>query len=113
MWVMLLWALTLPGHELAVYSWLVKGSMAAVAPGLKITPAGEDTGSVKQAAVQVFVYANTSSSVVLSPLQAIRASLLLVAFSPPSVDLPIYAADVAGAELIAQLFPITIQPNAP
>jgi hypothetical protein len=74
MWVMLLWALTLPGHELAVYSWLVKGSMAEVAPGLGTAPAGEDTGSVKQAAVQVFVYANTSPSVVLSPLQAIRAS---------------------------------------
>ncbi|MHC2991992.1 hypothetical protein OB13_10475 [Pontibacter sp. HJ8] len=113
MWVMLLWALTLPGHELAVYSLLVKGSIAEVAAGLGIAPAGEDTGSVKKPAVQVFEDAKASSSVVLSPLQTIRASLLRLAFLPPSVDFPICASEAIGGERIAQLFLISLLPNAP
>ncbi len=113
MWVMLLWALTLPGHELAVYSFLVKGSAAEVASSLKSVSGEQDDFSVKQQAVQVFLDANTASSIVLSPLQLFRCVFQLFAFAPPTDDLPVYTPHAAGAELITQLFPITIQPNAP
>ena len=113
MWVMLLWALTLPGHELAVYSFLVKGSVAEVATSLKSVAGEQDDFSVKQQAVQVFLDANTASAIVLSPQQLIRCIFLLFAFAPPTEHVPAYTPHAAGAELIAQLFPITIQPNAP
>lgn len=113
MWVMLLWALTLPGHELAVYSFLVKGSVSEVVSRLKSVAGEQDDFSVKQQAVQVFLHANTASAIVLSPQQLIRSVFQLFAFAPPTDDLSTYAPNTASAELLAQLFPITIQPNAP
>lgn len=113
MWVMLLWALTLPGHELAVYSFLMKGSVAEVAASLKSVSGEQDDFLVKQQSVQVFLDANTASTIVLSPQQVIRCVLQLFAFAPPTEDQPYCTAHAAGAELISRLFPITIQPNAP
>ncbi|MDX5422680.1 MAG: hypothetical protein LPK14_10535 [Hymenobacteraceae bacterium] len=114
MWVMLLWALTLPGHELAVYSFLVKGSVAEVAP--RLFPATPDAGgatSIKQQAVQAFPDANTVAPLVLSPLLATRCLLQFFAFASLTDDLPVYSFQPGGAELLTQLFPVTIQPNAP
>lgn len=113
MGVMLLWALTLPGHELAVYSFLVTGSVSDIAPSLLRSTGEQDSASVKQQVVQVFLDANTASPVTLSPLQAFRCVWQLFAFAPPTDDVPSYASDAAGAERIAQIFPIAIQPNGP
>jgi hypothetical protein len=113
MWVMLLWALTLPGHELAVYSFLVKGSVAEVASSLASVAGEQDGFAVKQQAVQVFLDANTAPTIMLSPQQLIRCVFQLFACAPPIQAIPAYGGQAAGAELVARLFPITIQPNAP
>ncbi|EJF10892.1 MULTISPECIES: hypothetical protein [Pontibacter] len=113
MWVMLLWAVTLPGHELAVYSYLVKGSAAEVAQSLRSATSEQDDFSVKQQTVQVFLDANTASVIVLSPQQFIKCVFQALTFATAIDDRPSYSPHAAGAELITQLFPITIQPNAP
>ena len=113
MWVMLLWALTLPGHELAVYSFLVKGSVSEVASSLQSVAGEQDDFAVKQQAVQVFLDANTAPAIVLSPQQLFRCVFQLFAFAPPIDDIPVYAPHTAVAKLITQLFPVIIQPNAP
>ncbi|MBF8964436.1 hypothetical protein I0P70_14375 [Pontibacter sp. FD36] len=113
MWVMLLWAVTLPGHELAVYSYLVKGSADEVAQSLRSATSEQDDFSVKQQTVQVFLDANTASVIVLSPQQLIKCVFQTLTFAPAIDDTPSYSPHAAGAELITQLFPITIQPNAP
>ncbi|WP_299984208.1 hypothetical protein [uncultured Pontibacter sp.] len=113
MWVMLLWAVTLPGHELAVYSYLVKGSADEVAQSLRSATSEQDDFSVKQQTVQVFLDANTASVIVLSPQQLIKCVFQALTFAPAIDDIPSYSPHAAGAELITQLFPITIQPNAP
>jgi hypothetical protein len=113
MWVMLLWALTLPGHELAVYSFLVNGSVAEVAPRLASIPDGEQAASVKHQEVHVFVDANTAPSIVLVSLQAVKHLPQRFVFVPVADDPSHYTLSGTGAKLLARLLSVDILPNAP
>lgn len=112
MWVMLLWALTLPGQEVEVYRFLMKGPVAtSVADTAQMH---KSTSSVKAEGVQAFLDANTSSSLHLAPQQVINCLLQVFTFAPPSDDsLSTYAANYAWVVQLAQIFPISILPNAP
>ena len=113
MWVMLLWAITLPGHELAVYSFLVNGSVAEVAPRLAAIPDGEEAASVKHQAVQVFADARKVPSIVLVFKQAFKYLPQQFAFIPLADDLSDHTLSDTGAKLLARLLQIDILPNAP
>jgi len=113
MGVMLLWALTLPGHELAVYSFLMKGSVAEVAHRLAAIPDGAEAASVKHQEVHVFGDANTVPSLVLLSLQAVKHLPQQFAFVPAVDDPSGYTFSATGAKLLARLLSVDILPNAP
>jgi hypothetical protein len=111
MWVMLLWALTLPGHEVAVYSFMVKGSVAEATSVLEMVTSKEAASAVKQ---QVFQDAKTASCIVLLQQRATRFFLPSFAGAPPADEgLPAYAVNPSGSGIAAHFFPVTILPNAP
>lgn len=110
-WVMLLWAVTLPGHELAVYGFLVKGLATEVAPVLRLAEQKEP--AVKQQLPQVFVDAHISSTFVLNPQQAFRHSFLLFKFVPPVVNQPACRPQFLVAVLLGKILPASLQSNAP
>lgn len=110
--VMLLWALTLPGQEVAVYSFLFHGTTSGAA--LQVTAAPDGEGTVQEQAVQAFEDAKVPSPPVLHlPLLLNHPLLLLVFAAPADEPVPAFAAGAAGIKRLAQLFPATIQPNAP
>ncbi|WP_018476520.1 hypothetical protein [Pontibacter roseus] len=113
MWVMLLWALTLPGHELAVYSFLVKGTASEVASSLR-TPTGSQEGeAVKQQTVQAFLDAKVRHANKLVPQQAIRSALQLLGLSAPTAGIASHVLPTGEVAAIAQLLSGSILPNAP
>ncbi|QCR24722.1 RNA methyltransferase [Pontibacter sp. SGAir0037] len=106
--VTLLWALMLNGQEVVAYSSPAKGSPQKEASKLATAPA-EKKAVVKQKvsleATTSFVALNLHQAVLPTPLPP---------FAPVKDEaLPAYSARAPGAGFIAQLFPITIQPNAP
>ncbi|MCC9169086.1 hypothetical protein [Pontibacter harenae] len=113
-WVMLLWALTLPGHEVEVYRLLLQGSPSTAMLKLLPKSGGKDKIAVQQQSVQAFLDAEVPSSLVLDLRQLERHPLLLLAFAAscdePSLD---YATTYSGIKLSERLFPVSIQPNAP
>ena len=110
--VMLLWALTLPGQEVAVYSFLFHGTASGLT--LPSAAAGEGQAAVQEQAVQAFQDARVSSCLVLDLVQPLKHPLLLLAFAAPSNEpIPAFAAGSAGVRLLAQLLPAALQPNAP
>ena len=111
--VMLLWALTLPGQEVAVYSLLFHGTASGLA-FQPATSAGEGQAAVQEQAVQAFQDARVSSCPEIGLAQPIKQPLLLLAFAAPTNEpIPAFATGAAGVRLLAQLLPATLQPNAP
>lgn len=110
--VMLLWALTLPGQEVAVYSFLFHGTTSGATLPLAAAD-GEGTAAVQEQAVQAFEDAKVPSPPVLHLPQLLKHPLLLVFAAPADEPVPAFAAGAAGIKLLAQLLPATLQPNAP
>ncbi|MFD2246568.1 hypothetical protein [Pontibacter ruber] len=114
MWVMLLWALTLPGHEVAVYSFIMKGTVAKAASVLKKVKYHTAPDAVEQQALQVFLDARAAPPVVLTPQHADRYVLPSFLFNPPAnEELPACADNPAGTRLLAHTTPVAVLPNAP
>ena len=112
--VMLLWALTLPGQEVAVYSFLLHGTTSKADWTLAAAPHGEGQKTVvQQQGVQAFQDAKAPSCLVLDQQQLVKYPLLLAFAVPADEPLPVYGLTYTGNRLLAQLLPITIQPNAP
>ncbi|WP_148041206.1 hypothetical protein [Rufibacter immobilis] len=117
MWVMLLWALTLPGQEVEVYRFLF-GDTSSATPRLHLGAADHQGkgASIKAEGLHVFQDAKASSYLVLSLPQnlSVSADYILPAFSPaydePSVS---YAVVPVALLRLAQLLPSCLQPNAP
>ena len=111
--VMLLWALTLPGQEVAVYSFLFHGTASGLA-FQPATSAGEGQAAVQEQAVQAFQDARVSSCPEIGLAQAIKQPLLLLTFATPTNEpIPAFATGPVGARLLAQLLSAALQPNAP
>ncbi|PKV67065.1 hypothetical protein [Pontibacter ramchanderi] len=113
-WVMLLWAFTLPGHELAVYSYLINGAATGIASHLSSTADEQTDPLLEEHYAHVFSDAAPTSGVVLSPLKAFKSSFSLFMLAPPALvnqAAPRPCALVVG--LLAGLLPVTILPNAP
>ncbi|TXK52840.1 hypothetical protein FVR03_00250 [Pontibacter qinzhouensis] len=110
--VMLLWAFTLPGQEVEVYRFLVKGAVASTTHSLRAEYSGKTT--VTEQAVQVFLDAKTSSAIVVNLQQALHNPLLPTACAFPVAqiiaDCPV---TTAGAILLQQLLAVAVLPNAP
>ncbi|PVY44242.1 hypothetical protein [Pontibacter virosus] len=113
MWVMLLWAFTLPGHELAVYSYLIKGSVAGIASGLPTATTEQNDSSVKKQTIQVFADATPVSGIMLSPQKAFRDFFSLFRLTPVEKDQPIRRQYLQVAVLLAHILPVSILRNAP
>lgn len=112
--VMLLWALTLPGQEVAFYSFLFHGTSSHTTFQIVSAPSDEDESAVQKQGVQAFQDAKVASYPVLHLPQLIKNPVLLLAFAAPTDEpLPAFAARPAGVKLLAQLLPAAIQPNAP
>lgn len=104
--VTLLWVLMLNGQEVVAYSAPAK----ACASHLATAPDSEKKALVKQKisleATTSFIALNLQQHAILPPA--------FPAFAPPVDEkLASCLARAPGAGYIAQLFPITIQPNAP
>ncbi len=108
--VTLLWALMLNGQEVVAYSAPVKGPVKAGAPHVATAPGAETKTVVKQ---KVSLEA-TTSFIALNLQQHAMVPPVFPGFAPPvDEELASCLARAPGAGYIAQLFPITIQPNAP
>ena len=112
--VTLLWALMLNGQEVRAYS-LPADSLPAEnttkqeASRLSDAPAPEKKIIIKQ---KVSLEA-TTSFVTLNLQQATLPAPLPAFATPGNEPLPAHSTLPAGNGFVAQLFPITIQPNAP
>ncbi|PRY16297.1 hypothetical protein CLV24_101142 [Pontibacter ummariensis] len=105
--VTLLWALMLNGQEVVAYS-SVPG--ATQQNSSQLAPEAESKTVVKQ---KISLEA-TTSFVVLSLEQAVEPLPQQPSFANPTDELlPAYTAVPPGAGFVAQIFPVTIQPNAP
>ena len=114
MWVMLLWAVTLPGQEAEVYGFLLKGfateassEAVAVSPGSSETSGDQETG-------HVFWDAKVSSHIGLNLQQLFHHPILTHGFAAfVSGSFKVRAASPTGASLLMLLLPFILQPNAP
>jgi hypothetical protein len=114
MWVMLLWALTLPGQEVQVYSFLLQGTVAQESSDVIPADGSSAESTVKQEKGHVFPDAKASSQVVLNLQQLFHHPLIRLFFAAPVAEAtPACAASPAGARLLLQMLPLIIQPNAP
>ncbi|OKL40677.1 hypothetical protein [Pontibacter flavimaris] len=114
MWVMLLWAITLPGHEQAVYRLISKGAISELGYCLLQRPGEQRDTALGQEAVQVLPYAKMASPTVLPRQQATRCFPQLYTLARPADrPLPENQQHSSGAGLLAKILPATILPNAP
>ena len=107
--VTLLWALMLNGQEVVAYTYSAKAVPQKASSELATAPEKEHKTVVKQ---KVSLEA-TTSFVVLNLGQALEPTPFPEFAQPTDEPLPSLVAKPAGIGFIAQLFPITIQPNAP
>jgi hypothetical protein len=107
--VTLLWALMLNGQEVVAYTYPAKAVPQQTSSELATAPVKEHKIVVKQ---KVSLEA-TTSFVVLNLNQALEPAPFPEFAKPTDEPLPALVAKPAGISFIAQLFPITIQPNAP
>ncbi len=107
--VTLLWALMLNGQEVRAYSLPADNTTKQEASKLTDAPAPEHKTVVKQKvsleATTSFVTLNLQQATLPAPLPAFAA--------PTDDELPAQTALPVGNGFVAQLFPTTIQPNAP
>ena len=103
----LLWALVLNGQEVVAYSSTAKAP--ATAAQLATAPEGESKTVVKQK-----VSLEATTSVIALNLQQAIVPVPVQSFAAPADD-KMQTSGLAppGNGFIAQLFPVTIQPNAP
>ena len=105
--VTLLWALMLNGQEVRAYSLPADN---AAAPTSKVAHAPAE----KKTVVKQKVSLEATTSFVTLNLQQATLPAPLPAFAAPTDDiLPAQTALPKGNGFVAQLFPVTIQPNAP
>ncbi|WP_230679980.1 RNA methyltransferase [Pontibacter sp. 172403-2] len=105
----LLWALMLNGHEVVAYSAAAPATEQQADMQLHTKAKNEKKTLVKQT---VSLEATTSFTTL--NLQQVLKPLPLPDFAAPTNEaLPVASAVPAGAGFAAQLFPVTIQPNAP
>ncbi|NEM99527.1 RNA methyltransferase [Pontibacter sp. BT327] len=107
--VTLLWALMLNGQEVRAYSLPADNTTKQEASRLSDAPAPEKKTIVKQ---KVSLEA-TTSFVTLNLQQATLPAPLPAFATPGNEPLPAHTKLPAGNGFVAQLFPVTIQPNAP
>jgi len=107
--VTLLWALMLNGQEVRAYSLPADNTTKQEASRLSDTPAPEKKTIIKQ---KVSLEA-TTSFVTLNLQQATLPAPLPAFATPGNEPLPANTTLPAGNGFVAQLFPVTIQPNAP
>ncbi|MBB6611269.1 RNA methyltransferase [Pontibacter sp. Tf4] len=107
--VTLLWALMLNGQEVRAYSLPADTSPKQEASTVADAPVPEHKTVVKQK-----VSLEATTSFVTLNLQQATLPAPLPAFAAPTDELlPAQAALPTGNGFVAQLFPVTIQPNAP
>jgi hypothetical protein len=114
MWAMLLWALTLPGQEVAVYAYLFHGT-AAPATFQASFPENTSETKVTPQAVHAFADAKPSSLDIPSFEPAVRQLPYVPDFRFPPAQQVLRHAMSAGATnaLVGLLLPGSLLPNAP
>lgn len=114
MWVMLLWALTLPGQEVQVYQFLFNATTEKADSQAK-APVNGYHSTFQEQAVQAFVDAKPSSCLVSLPQQAFaHLPFAVFAFAKPVDDaLPVDTLHFTLVGALAQIFAVILQPNAP
>ncbi|WP_205504030.1 hypothetical protein [Rufibacter psychrotolerans] len=109
MWVMLLWALTMPGQEVEVYKFLFFG------PSAEETTEREPTNQpvLRQVGIQAFVDAKAASTLVLDLPAALHLSSVEVP-RPPVCEAEghLRPGFSLGVLFLSRLLP-ALQPNAP
>ncbi|TPE46288.1 hypothetical protein [Pontibacter mangrovi] len=117
MWVMLLWSLTLPGHEVMVYNYLVQGSVNEAVMRLQHVASKQEQQAghrLKPQNVQAFTEAQTAPALELKQVLQAAPLLLLPLFSyVTSLAAPTYTSPVSGWQLLQQCLPVSVLPNAP
>lgn len=114
MWVMLLWSLTLPGHEVLVYGYLVQGSVQESVMRFKAANLGEEEPALNPQQVQAFADAQTAPVLVLKQVLHVAPLLLLPLFAQVKTDTTSsYTSPVSPGQLLQQVLPATVLPNAP
>ncbi|HEY4649765.1 MAG TPA: RNA methyltransferase [Pontibacter sp.] len=107
--VTLLWALMLNGQEVRAYSLPAESKAKQEATKVSDAPVQDTKAVVKQKvsleAITSFVTLNLQQATLPAPLPVFAA--------PTDELLPAQAAQPIGNGFVAQLFPVTIQPNAP
>lgn len=114
MWVMLLWALTLPGQEVEVYHFLLHSATDNTTPQAQAS-ASAHSYTFKKPAVHAFVDAKPSSSLVTVSQQTLGQQLIayLLFAKPADEKLPEEVLYFAEVGILAQIFAVILQPNAP
>lgn len=114
MWVMLLWALTLPGQEKAVYQFLidaVSGSkVEKVFPGQQ---GFSEAGGFSDQVVHVFLDAEPSANrtILQQPAKYIPE---VIHFSfQPDIQLSSYPGFLNWVDKVPLFLPVSVLPNAP
>ncbi|MCX2740396.1 hypothetical protein [Pontibacter anaerobius] len=111
---MLLWSLTLPGHEVMVYGYLVQGSVSESVLRFKTASPEDEEQVLKPQTVQAFLDAQTAPELVLKQMLHTAPLLLLPLFAALLPDaLPLYTSPVSAGQLLEQVLPVTVLPNAP
>lgn len=105
----LLWALMLNGQEVVAYTYSAEATPQQTDPKLAHTREHESKTVVKQ---KVSLEA-TTSFVALNLHQAVEPLSQPTFANPTDILLPAYTTIPPSVGTLAQLFPITIQPNAP
>lgn len=114
MWVMLLWSLTLPGHEVLVYDYLVQGSVQESVMRFNASGLREEHQALNPQQVQAFPDAQTAPMLVLKQVLHVSPLLLLPLFSKAFPDAALtYASPVSTGQLLLQVLPVSVLPNAP
>ncbi|TXK44944.1 RNA methyltransferase [Pontibacter qinzhouensis] len=105
----LLWALTLNGQEVIAFSTTAKAKAPVATTKLATTPDKESKTVVKQKvsleATTSFVALNLHQAIIPAPVQSFAA--------PADEEMKSSGLAPPGNGFVAQLFPVTIQPNAP
>lgn len=111
MWVMLLWAITSPGQEKTVYSFLVNGG-APNSESAEITLPGHQTFTGSEAAVSWD--AQHSPFILLQPGTAVVQLLRVFTFSPESsAEHATPAPSTAAVLQVVRVLAVSVIPNAP
>ncbi len=114
MWVMLLWALTLPGHEVMVYDYMVQGTVQESVLRFKAAKLHEEGEVMKPQHVQAFTDAHAAPELVLRQVLYTAPLLLLPLFASLLPDTaPTYISPVSTGQLLRQVLPVSVLPNAP